>query len=181
VGDGSEQSIAARVAARCRHTRLVSGGESEVQVLQTQQRREPSLSVRFVDDDLSVHLVGWRGEQTFGQNVVEDLRLHTVLSHQRERLSHRFNSTTEDEVVRKLDGRRTLLFRTGLEGSASHHLKQRLATSDGLARSTGHDQQLSGGRSVGPAKNRRRHHVLLRLCMSSRQQLDRCDAVCAHH
>src|SRR4029453_18257036 len=134
VGDCSEQSIATRVAARCRHTRLVGGGKSEVQVLQPQQRREASLSVRLVDDDLSVHLVGWRGEQAFRQDVVEDLRLHTVLSDQRERLSHCFDGTTEDEVVRKLDGRCALLFRTRLEGSASHHLKQWILSGGGGSR-----------------------------------------------
>src|SRR5688572_19395607 len=121
--DRRQQSITKRVSAWERYARHFRSSHDEAKILEAQQCCESNLVVGFIDHDLAVDFVSRRSEEAFGHDFIEDLRDHTILSHQRKSFGHRTDRAAQHEVVCEFRNRSMFRFVTALKSPACHNLK----------------------------------------------------------
>src|SRR6266850_7427583 len=102
MGQQGQEPVAQEAGERQRHAQIVSGRESEANILIAEGRREPGRLELSIDDQPAIGLVDGNVEQRRGQHVEILPPVDAGFAHQRHGLAERFDHRSEQEVAAEL-------------------------------------------------------------------------------
>ncbi len=126
MSDGTKKPVAHDVAAWQGHADCFARSQGQVGVFYSNLYGGSHFVVGFIDNDLAVDFIGRGTEQSFRQNLVEERRLHAVLSDQRHAFADDLDRTAENEVVGNFHRCGCLRFSAGYKGLLPENIEQGL-------------------------------------------------------
>jgi hypothetical protein len=138
------------------HVQALSGGKSELDVLQTQRHLEPGRFIGFVRDDRAIGVVDRRREKRAGQDFDKAMRVDPRFARESNGLSQTLDGRGNQEIATQLDEIGVGRLFADDEGLLSHRIEQALAFFDRIGGTGGRagNMAMASGHSDQGRQNR---------------------------